>query len=310
MTKNVIELPEGKTEVSFSEIPWLIAKAITPEEIANTIKIVAIRKRHIPADMPYDEETVSEVIPEEDLTDYDWKRLNLICEFADLPILWQRNAITDINLSDWGEYEKAIKEKLPEWELIPYSNRTLNIIANRHMTYLEDAIKNNIVVMHDHLTRIPLQQPINLFALEKAYMTVNDFIKYAKQFKLNITIDSNKTTSASPEQLNSPSDMPPPCMGSLNSINELAVKVAWKIEKETGVVPVKPKLVIAKLRDMVTTKDPKYSFLKSLSEHGVNWATTTHKESEYDIGACAATLRRWYKRRNAQASNNTIELKN
>lgn len=309
MTKNVIKLPEGKTEVSFSEIPWLIAKAITPEEIADTIKIVAIRKRHIPTGMPYDEETVCEVIPAENLTDDDWERLNLICEFADLPILWQGNAITDINLSDWGEYEKAIKEEIPEWELIPYDNSPLKMIANQHRTYLKNAIINNIVVMNDHLTRIPLQQPINLFALEKAYMTVDDFIKYAKQFELKITIGGSKTISANPEQVNIPLYTAPPCMGSLNSINELAVKVAWQIENETGVVPVKPKLVIAKLRDMVTTKDPKYSFLKSLSEHGVNWATTTHKQSEYDSGACGATLRRWYKRRNAQASNNTIELK-
>lgn len=216
----------------------------------------------------------------------------------------------DINLSDWEPYEKAIKEVKPEWQLIPFSNTTLNIVSGQHRQYLIDNIVKGDVVAYDHLTRIPLQQPISLFALEKIYITVTDFIKYAKQFNLNIIFDDNKTTPVSPEQLNSHYDMPPPCIENLNAINKLAVEVAWGIEKETGNVRVKPKLVMTKLRDMATAKEPKYSFLKSLSDHGVHWATTKHKESEYDIDACAATLRRWYKKREAQANSNTNKLQN
>jgi hypothetical protein len=188
MTKNVIQLSARKDQISFSEIPWLIAKAITPPELANTEKITTILKRHIPAGMPYDEETIHEIIPLNNLTDNDWSVLNLAFGFADLPPLRQGKNLIDINLSDWEPYEKAMKEYKPEWQLVARSSTNLNIIANKHWAYLKDAILKNKVVVYDHLTHIPLQLPIDLFALEKAYMTVCDFKKYAENFNLTVLV--------------------------------------------------------------------------------------------------------------------------
>jgi hypothetical protein len=190
MTKNVIQLSASKEQISFSEIPWLIAKAITKPELANTKKITTILKRHIPADMPYDEETNHEKLPLENLTDNDWLVLNLAFEFADLPPLRQGNTLKDIYSSDWEAYEKAIKEYKPEWQwqLHPFSNTTLNITANEHSKHLVDAIIKNKVVVYDYLTHIPLRQPIDLFAIEKAYMTVSDFKKYAENFDLTVLV--------------------------------------------------------------------------------------------------------------------------
>lgn len=184
MMENVIDLSAGKDEISFSEIPRLIAEAITPAELADTEKITAILKRHIPADMPYDEE----MIPLENLTDNDWGLLNLACELSDLPPLKQGNKLIDICQSEWMAYEKAIKEYKPEWQLVTYNSTTLNIIANKHLTYLKDAILKNKVLVYDHLTHIPLQPPIDSFALEKAYMTISDFKKYAENFNLTVLV--------------------------------------------------------------------------------------------------------------------------
>lgn len=303
MTKNTITLPISKDVIPYSEIPWLIAKAITPAELVNTVKITAILKRYIPEGMPYDEEMISEAFPPMNLTVSDWGDLNLACCESELPPIRQNNVLRDILLSNWEPYEKAFKDCMPGLQLHPLSSTTLKIVENQHRIYLYDAILKKEVVVYDHLTHIPLQPPIDLVALEKAYMTVSDFIKYAEQFNLNIIVDGNKTISVSPGQLNNPCDTPPPCLGNLNAINKLAVEVAWGIEKKTGNVRVKPKLVMAKLRDMVNAKVPEYGFLKSLSDHGVNWAPqSTHKNSEYDIDACGATLRRWYKRRENEAN--------
>lgn len=305
MTKNTITLPISKDVIPYSEIPWLIAKAITPAELVNTLKITDISKRYIPENMPYDEEIISEAFPPMNLTVSDWGDLNLACCESELPPIRQNNVLRDMLLSDWEPYEKAFKDCMPGWQLHPLSTTTLNIIANKHKIYLYGAILEKEVVVYDHLTHIPLQPPIDLIALEKAFMTVSDFALYAKQkLNLNVVVEDNKTISASLMQLNSTSNTPPPCMLSdHNAINQLALEIAWKIENETGVARVNPKLVMAKLRDMVTTKVPEYGFLKSLSDHGVNWAPqSTHQNSEYDIDACRATLKRWYRRRENEAN--------
>lgn len=188
MTKNVIYLPASEHEISFSEIPWLIAKAVTPTGLASVFKITGILKKHIPADMPYDEEMVNGTIPAESLTDSDWGFLNLVCGLSDLPPLKQGKALIDICLSDWEPYEKVFKEYKPEWQLLPYTVTELDRVSGQHRQYLIDNIVKGDVVVYDHLTRIPLQQPISLFALEKTYITVTDFIKYAEQFNLTVSV--------------------------------------------------------------------------------------------------------------------------
>lgn len=190
MTKNEIVLPTGNDKISFNEIPLLIAKAITPAELANTVKIINIQKKYVPTDIDFDEEMISEAVPQQNLTDDDWQLIDLACGFADLPPLRQGNTLLDIRLSDWDAYEKAIKELKPEWLLLPYSSTTLNMVINQHRIYLEDAAKKNNVVFYDYLTHIPLKQPINAFALQNAYMTVSDFKEYVKNFNLTVLMNN------------------------------------------------------------------------------------------------------------------------
>lgn len=188
MTKNTITLPNSKDVIPYSEIPWLIAKAITPAELVNTVKITAILKRYIPEDMPYDEEMISEAFPPMNLTVSDWGYLNLACCESELPPIRQNNVLRDILLSDWEPYEKAFKDCMPGLQLHPLSSTTLKIVENQHRIYLYDAILKKEVVVYDRLTHIPLQRQMSSIALENAYMTVSDFTSYAKQFNLAVLV--------------------------------------------------------------------------------------------------------------------------
>lgn len=306
---NTITLKVGTVEVLTSEIPRLIAEAITPKEQASFERITAIEKivyATCSEDGKANASYSAGLLSENDLT-----RFGKACRQAGLPSLWEVIEKKDTCISKWQSYENAIKYHFPklDYKLNPCSSTVLQINAEQHREYLEDAVENGDIVAHDCITHIPLNHAKCLTTLEKAYMTVSAFTQYAAKFNLNVVVDGNKS-SASPNQHDSACEIPPPCIENLNTINKLAVQIAWEIESKNGGLKVKPKLVITKLREMVADKIPKYSFLKSLSDHGIRWATTVDGLSEYDIGACRATLNRWYKRRDIEKNNSSFKTQN
>lgn len=299
-----IILPIGTETIVSSEIPTLIAAVITPPDKASDVIVTAIRKRAAPLDMPYDEEMANELFPIEGLNDNDWKTLNFISEISDLQPITKGNALRDdISLIEWESYQKIFYENIKSWKYIPYSNTKLKIVENMYWEHLRDAIINNDVTVYDNFAHIPIKNPTKLTAFKKTYMTVSGFMQYAGQLNLKIVFNESKETSVNLVSLDSTNNPPPPCMINFNAINKLAVELAWQIERQNGGIKVKPKAVITKLREMVADENLKPSFLKGLSDHGVKWATTGHAESEYDIGACRATLYRWYKSRKVESKD-------
>ncbi|WP_047541386.1 hypothetical protein [Methylotenera versatilis] len=184
-----ITLPAATEKISSSEIPLLIAKAITPPDQASHFTITAIMKRANPIDVPYDEDIDSELFQLEKLNDSDWESLNLASALDDLaPIRIGKTLREDISLTAWEFYEKAFNENISNWKYISFSNSKLNIVANKHLEYLTKAILNNDVTVYDYHTHIPLQNPTKLTAFNKTYMTISDFTSYSKKFNLTVYV--------------------------------------------------------------------------------------------------------------------------
>lgn len=77
-------------------------------------------------------------------------------------------------------------------------------------------------------------------------------------------------------------------------IGQLAIQVAWEIEKELG-RPATVTEVIARLQNFVTTK--RHSDIISIIPQGVEWITSSCDEKEYKKDACRHTLKTWHKSR-------------
>lgn len=195
---NIINLPLGTVRVPSDEVPLLIAIAITPIEQASTVNITAILKKNIPLEKPYDVEMACATFPTENLTDSDWDFLNFVCELSDLQPLMKGKVLIDINLSKWELYEKVFEEYKPDWKLMPFSNTVLKIVANKHREYLCNSILKGDVVVHNHLTHIPLEHPTGLTALEETYMTIGDFTSYAKKLNLTVLVGDDVSQNIQP----------------------------------------------------------------------------------------------------------------
>ena len=187
--EKTLMLTAGTQQVFVSEVPTLIAKAITPKELGSTDRIRSIWKKTIPIDMPYEDE----MIPSEPLTDSDWDFLDKVCALSELPFLRKGNEMNEISLAEWEQYEKAVKEFKPDWVLIPVSNAVLSIAETQVVQHLTDAIVRGDVCVFDQLTNVPLTLPIRKTKLTSAYIPVGDFTKYAEtNFQLKVFLGGNK----------------------------------------------------------------------------------------------------------------------
>lgn len=293
--KITLNLPLGKNEVLTKELPFLIAKAITPQAQVNDERIVAIEKL-VYASLSDNEDTKSEhsagYLSESELASF-----GKACRIAGLPTLLSIIEKKETNISEWKLYENAIKNHFPklQYKLKPRSNTTLEIMAEQHREYLEEAVENGEVIIHDCMAHFPLKHAKGLTTLEHAYMTLNTFTQYVAKFNLCVIVGDNQT-SASQSQHTSTSKLPPaPYSERLNAINELAVKTAWEIEHKNFGVITKPKVLMDELKKMAVNKSNK--ILLGEIAHGVKWFSSGYQELNYDIGACRQTLSRWYKKR-------------
>jgi hypothetical protein len=76
------------------------------------------------------------------------------------------------------------------------------------------------------------------------------------------------------------------------AIGQLAIKVAWKIECETG-RRATANQVIQRLQKM----EPEEPVIEAVIANGVKWSLKKGGEKRYDVGACAKTLENWNKTR-------------
>lgn len=76
------------------------------------------------------------------------------------------------------------------------------------------------------------------------------------------------------------------------SIGKLAIKLAWKIECETG-----KRATASKVIEGLQKMEADEPIITEIIPHGVEWALKKGGEKSYDVEACAKTLENWNKSR-------------
>jgi len=280
--KNTVMLPAGCEEVPVSDIPWRIAEAIINTEWIANDYIVEIRKKENSFDMSPEEH--GQTVPEEKLTDDDWKELNEVCKTSGLPPVKVGMPVTKYRLC-----ERAFEKCNADWVLIPYTKNTrdyhsLKSVEASHREALKEAAEKGEVVMLDKLTRLPLSQPISSEKIRFAIVTIEELTRYLVKSNLKVFV-SNKDEG----QLKEPANKSPAKKERQDALAVELYEILSTMTKHTSA------LVMAELKKRIGKE---YSCICANVGDGIKWEDNKGNTHTLNISALTARISYWKKKKN------------